>query len=132
MCLIDSSDGQVTMLDAGRYVVARRAHKCAECWRRIDAGERYYRETFVFEGDLSHHKTCEHCMVVRQWLQDECGGWLFGSVQEDAADHASGYGVDLARAVIGMRWKWRGRSGRLLRVPGPIPTWSELRGRGFA
>ena len=41
--------------------------------------------------------------------------------------------TDLARAVIGMRWQWRGPSGRLLKVPAPIKTGYELRAmRGAA
>lgn len=127
MCMIDDADGNVTNLGPGRYVTARSTHKCAECARRIDPGEQYHRETFVFDGRFTLHKTCAHCMVVRQWLQDECGGWCYGSVEEDAADHSSAYGVDLARAVIGMRWRWRGRSGRLMPVPKPIKTSHELR-----
>jgi hypothetical protein len=65
-------------------------------------------------------------MVVRNWLSDECGGWLYTAVEEDAAEHARGYGMDLARAVIGMRWQWRGKSGRLLPVPAPILTGDQL------
>ena len=127
MCMIDDADGTVTSLGPGRYVTARREHKCAECARRIGAGESYFREAYTWDGNFTLHKTCTHCMVVRQWLQDECGGWCYGSVEEDAADHSSGYGMDLARAVIGMRWQWRGPSGRLLKVPAPIRTGDELR-----
>ncbi len=126
MCMIDDADGRVTTLAQG-YVTARKQHRCAECLRFISVGETYHRESFLFEGEFTLHKTCAHCMVVRGWLRDECGGWRYGSIEEDAADHANGYGVDLARAVIGMKWKWRGPSGRLLKVPAPIKTGRELR-----
>lgn len=126
MCMTDDAE-QVRHLDRGGFITARREHRCAECARQIDAGEKYHAETFVFDGAITKHKTCEHCMAVRQWLADECGGWVYTAVQEDAADHASGYGMDLARAVIGMRWKWRGKSGRLLPVPRRILTGHELK-----
>ena len=126
MCMMDDSDGSVTHLEKGGYVIARREHKCAECARRIDAGEGYHTEVYVFDGRITRHKTCAHCMVVRNWLSDECGGWLYTAVEEDAAEHARGYGMDLARAVIGMRWQWRGKSGRLLPVPRPILTGDQL------
>ena len=127
MCMIDDADGTVTVIENGRYFRAMLEHKCAECRRVIERGESYHAEVYVFDRELTRHKTCTHCMVVRQWLQDECGGWCYGSVEEDAADHSSGYGMDLARAVIGMRWQWRGPSGRLLKVPAPIRTGDELR-----
>ena len=127
MCMIDYGDGTVRMLENARLVTALKRHKCAECWRQIEVGEKYHREKFVFDDEFTTHKTCAHCMVVRNWLADECGGWLFGEVQEDAADHARGSGPDLARVVIGMRWKWRGPSGRLLPVPARIQTGDELR-----
>ena len=130
MCMMDYSDGTVTHIEQGRYVKARREHKCMECARRIDAGETYFAEVYVFDGRITRHKTCAHCMVVRNWLSDECGGWLYTAVKEDAADHASGYGMDLARAVIGMKWKWRNKHG-LLPVPAPILTGDELRGRNM-
>ena len=131
MCLIDDGDGRVTMIDDGGYVRARAKHKCKECFRFIEPGETYHREVFKFEGEFSTHKTCAHCMVVRGWLQDECGGWLYGGVEEDAREHVFDnrgyYGVDLYRAVVGMQWQWRTPSGRRMRVPNQIKTSDEMR-----
>lgn len=126
MCMTDDAE-QVRHLDRGGFVTARQEHRCMECARQIDAGEKYHAETFVLNGAVTRHKTCGHCMAVRQWLADECGGWAYTAVEEDAAEHVSGYGMDLARAVIGMRWKWRGKSGRLLPVPRRILTGHELK-----
>ena len=124
MCMLDDSDGSVTQIDSGSYVTARKPHKCAECRRTIDAGEQYHRESFVFDGSFQAHKTCAHCMVVRDFLVEECGGWLYGDVEEDARDHCygQGYGMDLYRAVVGMRHDWRRKDGSLLPIPGPIST----------
>lgn len=131
MCMMDDSDGAVTMIADGRFYRAKAQQKCAECGRVIDAGESYHRESYVVDKKFSTHKTCAHCMVVRGWLQAECGGWLYGYVEEDAREHVfynrGYYGMDLYRAVAGMQWNWRTPSGRLLPVPKPIRTSDELR-----
>lgn len=131
MCMMDDSDGAVTMIAEGRFYRAKTQHKCAECRRVIHAGESYHRESYVFDRQFSIHKTCAHCMVVRGWLQNECGGWLYGAVEEDAREHVHNnghlYGLDLYRAVVGMAWQWRTRAGRLLPVPKPIKTSDEMR-----
>lgn len=130
MCMIDDSDGTVTSIDEGKYRVARSKHKCMECARVIDPGESYYIEVYRFDGRVTRHKTCAHCMVVRGWLEDECGGWLYTAIEEDARQHVFDnrgyYGIDLYRAVVGMAWQWRTRSGRLLPVPTPIKTSDEM------
>lgn len=79
MCMLDNGDGMVTMLSQAEPV-ARKAHKCKECGREIAPGERYHVDRFIWEGELNTHKVCAHCMVAREWLSDECGGWLFGVV----------------------------------------------------
>ncbi len=120
MCMIDTNDGFATVVGA-RYVVARKPHRCLECHRQIDAGERYFRETYIYEGEARRHKTCAHCLAVREWLLGECGGFIYSSVKEDARNHVVDnpgcYDAKLYRAVVGMKWKWRAKSGRLLPVP---------------
>ena len=132
MCMIDCGDGFVTLLSR-QTRTAKKEHKCRECFRVIAAGEKYLLESYVFDGDFTAHKTCAHCMVVRDWLQDECGGLLYGGVEEDAREHVfenrGYYGYELYRAVVGMQWKWRSPSGRLLPIPKPIRTSDQLRER---
>jgi len=118
MCMIDDVEGHVTEINV-TTPRARREHYCAECGRVIGAGERYERNVHVWDGAMICHKTCEHCLVARQWLQDECGGWLFGAVEEDIREHAhSGdYPMGVHRLAVGMAWKWRTPTGKLLPVP---------------
>ena len=129
MCMIDNAD-RVTMLADAREVRARKAHRCDECRRTIEPGETYHTEAFVFEGESQTHKTCAHCWVVRQWLIDECGGMVYGEVEEDARQHAAEnprhYGTELLRAVVGMGRHWRTRKGQLMPVPRSIRTSYEL------
>lgn len=128
MCMIDDSDGPVTILGEPGWMKARKEHKCRECFRFIETGERYYREVYVFDGDFTTHRTCEHCKVVREWLVDECGGFLYGGIEEDAREHcwSRQYKMDLYRAVVGMSKYWRRKDGSLLPVPKPIKTTDEI------
>lgn len=118
MCMIDGSE-RVTPIGEGRYIVARKEHKCAECWRKILIGERYHTEAFVSDGEFATHKTCAHCMVARDWLMAECGGWVFDFVQEDVAEHwdEGDHDIRLARLIVGMRRKWTTRRGDVMRLP---------------
>lgn len=90
MCMTDDAE-RVTPINDGEYRVARKQHKCKECSRRIEPGERYHYETFRSDGDFTQHKTCAHCMVLRNWLSAECAGWVYTCVVEDFFEH-SGYG----------------------------------------
>lgn len=122
MCMIDDGDGYVTVLRESKSK-ARKQHKCGECYRLIDVGEVYLSEATVFEGQFSIHKTCSHCLVARQWLYENCSGFIYGGVEEDIRDHANeGYGgFWLGRLAVGMAWKWRRKNGNLL----PIPSLSK-------
>lgn len=124
MCMIDDADGSVTMLASGERK-ARTTHKCSECRRTIAVGDTYLSERFVWEGEFHNHKTCAHCLVARRWLSDECGGWCYGAVEDDLREHAqqSYYAVDVKRLAIGMQWRWRAPSGRMLPTPkAPLTT----------
>lgn len=126
MCMIDSAD-PVTPINDGEYRKARKAHKCNECRRAIDVGERYHYETFTGDNGFTQHKTCAHCMVARDWLQKECSGWIYGGVEEDLREHVTDnggyYGMPLARLSVAMKNNWRRRDGSLRPVP-PMPSTS--------
>lgn len=126
MCMIDDSDGAVTMIREATHV-ARKAHKCRECFREIQPGETYRAEFYTCDGARTLHKTCAHCMVARQWLLDECGGFLFGGVEEDLREHCHNgvYPMSVHRLAVGIAWRWRTPSGRLLPVPSVPPTTHE-------
>lgn len=126
MCMTDDAE-RVTKVSAA-YRTARKPHRCAECGRAIEPGESYHYETFVFDGKFTSHKTCKHCMVARQWLSDECGGWVYGAVQEDIDEHAAyeGYGFRVRLLAAGMARKWKRKDGRMWPVPKVPPTAHEL------
>lgn len=120
MCMMDDGDGMVTIIrDEER--TARKLHRCNECTRPIVRGETYRFEYFAFDGDRSTHKTCEHCQVLRSWLQAECGGMLYGDVQADFLEHIyeGPRAMDMLRVGVMARRRWwlRPRGGLY-----PVPT----------
>lgn len=123
--MIDDDDGRVTVLHA-RRPRARREHRCDECRRAIEPGERYVVERYVYEGAATSHKTCRHCDAVRAWLLHECGGFVYGGVADDLGAHLQEgeYGAAVKLAGAGIERSWRRRDGRLWRVPSfkGVPT----------
>lgn len=131
MCMIDDSERCTVLCEETR--TARQAHKCQECYRDIMPGEKYLHESLLADGRISTHKTCRHCRVARQWLNDECGGWIYGFVGDDLREHVDEdcrglYGKAVAMLAVGIGRKWRTRDGRLWRVPS-VPKTSHERAR---
>jgi len=124
--MIDDGDGFATIISTGHHK-ARKEHVCGECCRKILPGETYLRETIVFEGRRTGHKTCAHCQVVRGWLSDECGTWAWKMIEEDVVNHVGegDYPMSVIRLAVGMRWGWRTPTGRLLPVPMLRPATKE-------
>jgi hypothetical protein len=44
---------------------ARKQHKCCECNRTIEPGERYSNESGKWEGEFRIYKTCPDCLSIR-------------------------------------------------------------------
>lgn len=64
--------------------VANKSHKCNECGRTIPAKEEYIRESYVYDGHFSTHKTCEDCFSIRQVFFSN--GWIYGDIKEQMAE----------------------------------------------
>lgn len=126
MCMIDMADERVTVISE-RIGRARKQHKCDECSRRIEPGEQYLAEFYKSDGRTENHKTCSHCQVVRKWLNDECGGWIYGGVEEDIREHSwEGHGIRVKMMAVGMERYWRRRDGRMWPIPRLPKTTHEL------
>ncbi len=67
------------------YPVARKTHRCTECYRDIKHGEKYEKCTGVWEGDFETYKTCIDCLSIRENFF--CDGWQFTSVIEFLGYH---------------------------------------------
>lgn len=125
MCDYEPEDRCIVLHYAARR--ARKPHRCGECGRVIAAGETYQHTGMLFEGHKYTNKCCSHCVVARQWLIAECGGYMFEHAREDIIEHFRGEGYkQLARLAAGIRRRWRGFKRDLLPIPTRPPTTHEL------
>lgn len=117
MCMFDDGVDIVNIVRDSMHV-ARKQHECGECGRTVTAGEKYRAEAGLLHGSFHFYKTCEHCLIARQWLSDNCDGWLYEGVKEDFEEHAKEYQrMDLCRVAVGMANQWTTRKGRRMPVP---------------
>jgi hypothetical protein len=133
MCMAEGADPASVYRE--KIVTARKQHRCDECGRPIECGERYQYVFAIWEGSPGAYHTCQHCLVAQDWLRAECGGWLFEGVEEDISEHVMGagavfdavrgYGSGPARLVVGIRRKWRRFDGAGLM---PIPSAPAISG----
>ena len=117
--MIDEVDGYATVLRRETRK-ARKTHSCHECGREIERTEKYLFEILVDDGRIRAIKTCAHCQVARAWLDEECDGWVYGSIAQDIYDHAQiddYYGADLVAMSASIEGRWRALDGTLLPVP---------------
>lgn len=112
MCMTDYDP---PTMHSARIRTARKAHKCGECSRQIEPGEKYQYVSGVWDGDFDTKKTCRHCLVGQELLIRECRGFIYGGIQEDLQDHVSEalpWSMQAARLVVGMRRRWQRFDGK--------------------
>lgn len=70
--------------------VARKAHKCTECCRQIQPGERYENVFGIWDGRSDTFKTCPQCLALREWVSAHvpCVCWMHGNIRGDALEAA--------------------------------------------
>lgn len=118
MCIADYGGYDGPDFSQSKQIKARKPHKCGECHREIAPGESYERHVSMYEGSASTNKTCSHCLVLADWLGDNCDGYLFTRVIEDFEEHAGEYNRDDIRQLAAMaRRDWRTTEGDLLPIP---------------
>lgn len=72
---------------------ARKQHRCDECAGTVMPGEKYEHATGKWDSGVYTFKTCERCVDLRTWVQNNvpCLCWSHGSGDEalrDAVDEA--------------------------------------------
>jgi len=78
--------------------VARKQHKCNECKRVIDVGEKYNLEVTVYDGEISKHKTCLDCLSIRrEFFKD---GFYYGETKWMLEEHVNDSGGDISESCI--------------------------------
>lgn len=101
-----------------RVVTARKRHRCEECSRVIEPGQRYEYASGLWEDCFGVFKTCIACVNGRDFLQTSlpCFCWAHGNLREDirlaledaryrAPEEMRGVAFRLGRIVIAERRK---------------------------
>jgi len=52
------------------FVIARKDHKCCECYQQIKKGDEYQVITGLWDERFDRFKTCEKCADLRDALKD--------------------------------------------------------------
>jgi hypothetical protein len=72
---------------------ARTAHRCDECQRSIEPGERYEHVRGKWDGQVGSFDTCTRCLALREWVAAHvpCFCWAHGNLLDDAIETARAY-----------------------------------------
>src|SRR5574341_1066459 len=87
--------------------VARKAHRCYECGRTIQIGERYLYASGKCEGAMWSAHTCVQCLAVVEWIRAHvpCFCWAHGGLYENLQDmiwdaRTLGFDFGLLRRIV--------------------------------
>jgi hypothetical protein len=93
----DPDGGYCTILKSSNPI-ARKEHKCHECYRIIQAGEKYLSETFLYDGKIDLHKTCADCVSIRENFFS--GGWVYGETKAMLREHVMDHDGDVPESCL--------------------------------
>jgi len=85
---------------------ARKQHRCEECAGPIFPGEKYEYIAGKWGGYFDSFKTCERCVDIRQWVQNNlpCFCWAHGNMIEDAAEAVNEASFRTPTETVGLRF----------------------------
>lgn len=78
-------DGEGYMLKC-HQPTARKEHRCGECGKLINKGEKYELYRGVWEGEIHCEKTCLDCVTLREAFYTK-GGYMFGNIKDAVREH---------------------------------------------
>lgn len=100
---------------SARTVTAGKQHKCSECFRAIQPGERYEYAVGKWDGHFDCFKTCCRCLDLKQYVKAHvpCFCWAHGNIIDDCYDTADNY----AHEAPGLKFGYWRRCVAILRAP---------------
>lgn len=103
-----------------KHPKARKAHTCSQCARRIEPGETYRRQNYVFDGYAGTVAHCDQCAWLSEKLfgagfESDEGGWPFLFELETGEVAYCGFGVEFGL----FHRKWQMSDGTLFTIPEP-------------
>lgn len=81
LCFYGDSDCSASVYNES-WRGARKQHRCCECRRTIERGERYHYTFGVWDGDADQYTTCAQCAEIRVAFACE-GAWIFGQLWDN-------------------------------------------------
>lgn len=93
MCDLEVDGYGTSLRDQDR--TARKQHRCEECSRKIEPGQRYSIFAGTFERDFFSMKFCSRCTKARRWLGTRGHGWQAGEIRDWVRTCAETDGVEI-------------------------------------
>lgn len=91
-----TADGYSAIL-SDKVRTARKTHRCRECNRPIQPGEKYRVEKTLFDGSVGTVKTCMDCNSIRTHL---CEYYYYGEVRELVRNSVADMGGEVPERCI--------------------------------
>lgn len=90
-CVIDMDiDGHAVKCLCDKWQKAKKQHRCCECYRTIQPGEKYKIEVNKYDDGLDSFKTCIDCMSVRSAMFCD---FLYGEIWEAVGEQIRDDGI---------------------------------------
>lgn len=115
VCIYSDADGTCDFADVS-VRKARKFHRCSECGRRIEIGQRYEHYWGKYDGEVSAIDTCLLCAEIAEAFY--CDARMFGGGLWESMDYVMGelttscfdkLSTPEAKAFLRERWmKWKG------------------------
>lgn len=98
-CAIDSCDNYMDGPEVYRAEerTATKEHRCGECRRTIEKGERLTVETGLWDGAWYTHKTCVDCLSIRTTFF--CT-WIYETLFDELRDYIQNVGGNVPNACM--------------------------------
>lgn len=93
MCAIEDCEPWKVCRQENRR--ARKQHRCTECGRTIQTGERYSCITGLAEDHWQRFRICNHCLAAGRWLDIMCSGWPLTMLCDELREHSEEFQSDL-------------------------------------
>jgi len=95
---------------------AKKIHRCDECLRKISIGESYHHEFYVDGSYSGYHKTCQHCMAIRQYVLVHINDtFIYGQLIDEIGNGPMESWKDRLM-YAGYRRQWKRKDGKMWKV----------------
>jgi len=76
---------------------AHKVHRCDECYRNIEPGEKYSEERGLWDSEWSTWKTCSDCLSVREAMFSQ---YQYGELWSNVTDYVDDVRGDVPEACL--------------------------------